>query len=115
MQQLTIDPGRLDALQTISHREKAAMQAAQDEVGAKTDRAAALRRDIQSVQRQIERAPGENLAARLAALNADQKRLNKKIEELNYRAETARERYLAASRLSKSCAEFISNQKGALR
>ena len=115
MQQPTIDPGRLDALQAISHRERAAMQAAQDEVSAKMDRAATLRRDIQNVQRQIERAPGENLANRLVALKADQKRLDKKIEELNSRAEEARERYVAASRLAKNCADFISNQKDVSR
>ncbi|NSZ82938.1 hypothetical protein G6L97_00765 [Agrobacterium tumefaciens] len=115
MQQPTIDPGRLDALQTISHREKSAMQAAQDEVSAKMDRAATLRRDIQNIQRQIDRAPGENLAKRLVALKADQKRLDKKIEEANYQAEIARERYVCCSRLAKNCADFLSNQQEASR
>lgn len=108
MQQPTIDPGRMDALQAISHRARSAMEAAQDDVSAEMDRAAALRRDIQNVQRQIERAPGENLSKRLIALKADQKRLGKKIEALNLDAEIARERYAAASRLAKRCAEFVS-------
>ncbi len=115
MQQPTIDPGRLDALQTIRHREKSAMQAAQDEVSAKTDRAAALRRDIQNLQRQIDRAPGENLSKRLAALKVEQKRLDKKIEEANYQAEIARERYVCASQLAKNCADFVSGHKEASR
>lgn len=113
MQQPTLDLSRLDALKAIGARKKTELQAAQDNVSAYMERSAILRRDIQNLQRQIDRAPGENLSARLSGMKAEQKRLDKKIESLNLDVEIAREHSVAASRLYKRCIEFVPTEQEA--
>lgn len=108
MQKPKIDRNRLDVLKSIAVREKAALQAAQDEVSAAIDRSNAMHREIQSLRRQIERAPGENLQLRLQSLTADKKAIDEKIEELHQNVEFARERSNAAKRLNNRCVEFAS-------
>ncbi len=112
MQKPKIDRNRLDVLKSITVRERSALQAAQDEVSAAMDRANTLKREIQGLGRQFDRAPNESVVSRLRALQSEKKKLDFKIEDMHMDIEIARERSNAAKRLSKRCADYAAGNTG---
>lgn len=116
MQQPKLDLNRLDVLKSIALSEKAAVQTAQDEVCASIERSGMMQKEIQSLNRQIAKAPKDkNLQRRLDGTKAEKEALDRKIEDLHQDVEIARGRSNVAKRLNKRCADYLSgNLEGGL-
>lgn len=107
MTDLRIDPERLTALRSVQQREKAGLNSTESALRGDTAALVEVRREITILRRQVERAGGENLEKRLAALRAREKEILSRVELAEEAVAVARERHAAALQTLKGCSDFL--------
>lgn len=107
MNKLKPDAGRIEVLRAVTLREKAKLSAAQDALRSDMARSEELRREILALQRQIDRAGGENLTRRQDALRQQRAGFDTRAEFTEQTIEISRERYTAALALQKACEAHV--------
>lgn len=109
MNDIRLDPERLAALRTTQQREKAGLNSAESALRTDMASLAELRREITVLKRQVDRAGGENLEKRLAALKEREAQMLDRVSTAEETVNVARDRHAASLQTLKACSDFLAS------